>query len=207
LRFKLLLVIMGVMLIAVYGALAVLIVGFSGPRSAQTAPTPESGRGEGPLTAREAYALASSEAQTWREDAQLVNATASWANVGSEEQLLRDVAWGFAFFSQQSAETEILSVTRAGAERSHEMRGTSSAGMADVASWQVDSPEVVNLFLDHGGRDFLNQHPGATITLRLGPEEDNSRLVWLAMGIQSADKATFVLQVDASTGEVLTATP
>jgi hypothetical protein len=207
LRFKLLLAIMGVMLIAVYGALAVLIVGFSGPRAAETAPTTESGVGEGPLTAREAYALASSEAQNWREDAQLVNATASWANVGSEEQLLRDVAWGFTFFSPQSAETQIFSVTRMGAERAREMRGTSTAGMADVASWQVDSPEVVNLFLNHGGSDFLNQHPGATITLRLGPEQDGSRLVWLAMGIQSADKATFVLQVDAGTGEVLSAAP
>lgn len=206
-RFKLLLVILGVMLIAVYGALAVLVVGFSGPRSADTAPTPESGAAEGPLTAREAYALASSEAQSWREDAQLTSATASWANVASEEQLAQDVAWGFTFFSPQSAETQILSVTREGAERSHEMRSTSTSSVADVASWQVDSPEVVSLFLDNGGREFLSQHPGATITLRLGPEVDSPRLVWLAMGIQSADKATFVLQVDASTGEVLSATP
>jgi uncharacterized membrane protein YkoI len=66
---------------------------------------------------------------------------------------------------------------------------------------------VLSLLLEHGGRDFLNQHPGATITLRLSSEEENARLVWLAMGIQSADKATFVLQVDASTGEVLSDTP
>jgi hypothetical protein len=208
LKFKLLLVIMGVMLIAVYGALAVLIVGLSGPRSAEIAPTtPETGAGEGPLTAREAYAMASSEAQNWREDAQLVNATASWANVASEEQLAEEVAWGFTFLSPQSAETQILSVTRAGAERSHEMRSTSTSRVADLTSWQVDSPDVVNLFLDHGGREFLNQHPGATITLRLGPEQESSRLVWLAMGIQSADKSTFVLQVDANTGEVISAAP
>jgi uncharacterized membrane protein YkoI len=31
--------------------------------------------------------------------------------------------------------------------------------------------------------------------------------VWLAMGIQSADKSTMVLEVDASTGEVLNDTP
>ena len=206
-KFKLLIVILGAMLIAVYGALAVLIVGFSGPASPESTPTSEGGAGEGPLTAREAYALAVSEAQNWREDAQLVSATASWANVGSEEQLAEDVAWGFTFLSQQSAETQILSVTRVGAERAREMRSTSAVRAADVASWQVDSPQALALFLEHGGRDFLSQHPGATITLRLGPEEESSRLVWLAIGIQSADKSTMVLKVDASTGEVLNDTP
>ena len=206
-KFKLLIVILGAMLIAVYGALAVLIVGFSGPGSADTAPTSESGAGEGPLTAREAYALALSEARNWQDDALLVSATASWANVASEQQLAEDVAWGLTFLSQQSAEMQILSVTRLGAERAREMRSTSAMRAADVASWQVDSPEVVNLFLEHGGRDFLSQHPGATISLRLGPEEESSRLVWLAIGIQSADKSTMVLKVDASTGEVLNDTP
>jgi len=207
LRFKLVLVILGVVLVLVYGTLAVLIVGFSGRGSAATAPTSEGGTGDGPLTAREAYALAVSEAQNWREDAQLVSATASWANVASEEQLAADVAWGFTFLSAQSAETQILSVTRVGAERAREMRSPSSMRTADVTSWQVDSPEVVNLFLEQGGRDFLSQHPGATISLRLGQEEESSRLVWLAIAIQSAEKATMVLKVDASTGEVLNDTP
>jgi hypothetical protein len=151
--------------------------------------------------------LAVSEAQNWREDAQLVSATASWANVASEGQLAEDVAWGFTFLSEQSAEMQILSVTRLGAERAREMRSTSTLRVADVASWQVDSPQALALFLEHGGRDFLSQHPGATISLRLGPEEESSRLVWLAIGIHSADKSTMVLEVDASTGEVLNDTP
>jgi hypothetical protein len=193
--------------ILVYGTLAILIIGFSGSGSPQSSPPTDSGPTEVPLTGREAYALAASEARNWQDDAQLVSATASWANVASEEQLAEDVAWGFTFLSAQSAETQIVSVTRVGAERAREMRSTSTMRTADVASWQVDSPEVVNLLLEHGGRDFLNQHPGATISLRLGPEEESSRLVWLAIGIQSADKSTMVLKVDASTGEVLNDTP
>lgn len=206
-RIKLVLVILGVILVLVYGTLAVLVVGFSGRGLPQSSPPPDSGLTNTPLMAKEAYALALSEARNWQEDAQLVNATASWANVSSEEQLAADVAWGFTFLSQQSAETQILSVTRVGAERAREMRSTSAVRAADVASWQVDSPEVVDLFLEHGGRDFLSQHPGATISLRLGPEEGSSRLLWLAMGIQSADKATMVLEVDAGTGEVHNDTP
>jgi hypothetical protein len=207
LKFKLLILILGVMLILVYGALAILIVGFSGPRSADTAPTPESSAAEGPLTAREAYALAVSEARQWQEDAQLVNATASWANVSSEQQLGQDVVWGFTFLSGQSAEVEIISVTRLGAERVRAMRATSTVRTTDLTSWGLDSSEAVNLLLEHGGRDFISQHPGATITLRLGPEEQGTRLVWLGLGIQSADRSTMVLEIDASTGEVLNATP
>jgi hypothetical protein len=206
LRFKLVLVILGVVLVLVYGTLAVLVVGFSGRGLPQSSPPTDSGLTDVPLTAKEAYALALSEARSWQNDAQLVSATASWANVGSEEQLLQDVAWGFTFLSAQSAETQIISVTRLGAERVREMRSSSAVRTADVASWQVDSPEVVSLFLEHGGRDFVNQHPGATISLRLGPEEENARLVWLAIGIHSVDKSTMVLEVDASTGEVLDGT-
>ena len=206
-KFKLLIVILGAMLIAVYGALAVLIVGFSGNAPPGSTPTSESGADEGPLTAREAYALAVSEAQNWREDSQLANASASWVNVSSEEQLAADVAWGFTFLSAQSREAKIVSVTRLGAESARSMPSTATMGTADVSLWDVDSPEAVNLLLEHGGRDFLSQHPGATISLRLGPEEESSRLVWLAIGIQSADKSTMVLKVDASTGEVLNDTP
>lgn len=206
-RFKLLLVILGVIVVLVYGTLAILIIGVSGSGSPESTPTSRSGAGEGPLTAREAYALAVSEAQNWREDAQLENATASWLDVASEEQLAADVAWGFTFLSAQSREAKILSVTRLGAESARDMPSTAAMRAADVALWDVDSPEVLSLLLEHGGRDFLNQHPGATISLRLGPEEDSSRLVWLAIGIQSADRSTMVLEVDASTGEVLNDTP
>ena len=79
--------------------------------------------------------------------------------------------------------------------------------IVDMALWQVESPQVLRLFLDHGGRDFLAQYPGATVTLRLGPETDGERLVWLASGIHSADGSTMTLQVDASTGEVTGPTP
>jgi hypothetical protein len=207
LRFKLILVILGVILVLVYGTLAILVVGFSGAGSPQSSPPTDGGPTEAPLTAREAYALALSEARNWQNDAQLVSATANWANVGAEDRLLQDVAWGFTFLSGQSAEAQIVSVTRVGAERAREMRSTSTMRTADVTSWQVDSPEVVDLFLEHGGRDFLSQHPGGTINLRLGPDEESSRLVWLAIGIQSADKSTIVLKVDAGTGEVLNDTP
>jgi hypothetical protein len=207
LRFKLVLVILGVVLVLVYGTLAVLIVGFSGPASLQSTPTTENGAAEGPLTAREAYALAVSEAQKWQEDAQLMNATASWANVSSKEQLTADVAWGFTFLSAQSREANIVSVTRMGAESARDMPSTSAMRTVDLTSWDIDSPEVVSLLLEHGGRDFLSQHPGATISLRLGPEEDSPRLVWLAIGIHSADKSTMVLKIDASTGELLNNAP
>ena len=206
-RFKLLLVILGAILLLVYGTLAILIFGFSGPGSPESSPTAESGSTQAPLTAREAYALALSEARNWQDDAQLVSATASWNNIDAEEQLFEDVAWGFTFLSAQSAQTQIISVTRVGAERVREARSTSSVRTADVASWQVDSPEVVNLFLEHGGRDFLSQHPGATISLRLASEEDSDRLAWLAIGIQSAEKATMVLKLDAGTGELLATAP
>lgn len=197
-KFKLLMIILGVMVVAVYGVLAILVLGVSGPGP--------SSQSEVDLTAKEAYPTALEAAQAWQADAQLVSATASWRDLAAEQLLEEDASWGFTFFSPQARQIRIVSVTGQGPEGVESLDVPPTVRITDVALWQVDSPQVLRLFLDHGGRDFLTQHPGATVTLRLGPEERGERVVWLAFGIYSADRSTMTLQVDASSGEVISPT-
>lgn len=196
-KFKLLMIILGVMVVAVYGVLAILVLGVSG-----SGPSSES-EADSNLTAKEAYPVALEVAQAWQADAQLVSATASWRDLTAEQLLEEDASWGFTFFAPQARQIRIVSVTGQGAEGVESIDVPPTVRIADVALWEVDSPQVLRLFLDHGARDFLTQHPGATVTLRLGPEEGGERVVWLAFGIYSADRSTMTLQVDASTGEVI----
>ena len=201
-RFRLLLVILGVLVIAVYGTLAVLILAMSGTDSAMEEPPP------GPaVTARDTYPAAVTEAQTWQPESQLVSATASWSNVQSEEDLEEVAAWGFTFLSPQTRKIRVVSVTPDGAQHVQTADAGPKTRAVEVSAWQVDSTEVVDLFLNNGGGGFLAQHPGATVSLRVGLEEDSDRLVWYAMGIHSAERATLVIAVDATSGELLSTTP
>jgi hypothetical protein len=206
-RIRLLLIIMGVLVIVVYGTLAILVVAMGGSESAEAPPPGEEATPNLVETAREYYPAAVTEAQTWQTDAQLVSATASWSNVESEEDLQRPATWGYTFFSPQTRLVQVLSVTPDGAEQVQTLDATATTRGVDTSLWQVDSEQVLSLFLDSGGRDFLAQHPGATVTLRVGLDESGERLVWYAMGIYSPERATLVVTVDATTGELLSRAP
>lgn len=190
---KLLLVILGVAVVAIYGVLAVLLLGGPGRGTS-------SGAG---FTAKEAYPIALEAAQAWQGDARFVSATASWRDVTAEQLLEEDVTWGFNFFSPQTRQIRIISVTKEGTEGVEGINIPPNIRIVDVTSWQVDSPHVLDLFLSHGGRDFLAQYPDATVSLRLGPQDDGEGLVWMAFGIYSPDKTTMTLLVDANSAQVM----
>jgi hypothetical protein len=206
-RIRLILIIMGVLVIVVYGTLAVLVVAMGGSDSGES--VPPGGESEPNLveTAREYYPAAATEAQSWQTDAQLVNATATWSNVQSEEDLHEAAAWGYTFLSPETRLVSVVSVTPDGAEQVQTLDATATTRGVDASLWQVDSEQVLSVFLDNGGRDFLAQYPGATVTLRIGPDESGERLVWYAMGIYSPERATLVVTVDATTGELLSKAP
>lgn len=206
-RIRLILIIMGVLVIVVYGALAVLVVAVGGSDSGETVPPGEESAPNTAETAREYYPAAVIDAQSWQTDAQLVNATASWSDVQGEEDLQEAAAWGYTFLSPQTRLVRVVSVTPDGAEQVQTMDATATTRGVDASLWQVDSEQVLNLFLDNGGRDFVAQYPGATVTLRIGLDESGETLVWYTMGIYSPERATLVVTVDATTGELLSKAP
>ena len=206
-RLKLLLVILGIMLIAVYGTLAVLILAFSDRGAPESTPQEEGSELASTATAMNAYPAALSEAQNWQTDAQLVSVTASWANVSSETDLIEEAPWGFTFFSPQTRLVAVVSVSAHGAAVAQTSSATAKTRPFEPAAWQVDSTDVLKLFLNNGGRAFVTEHPGATVSLRGGLEESGARLVWYAIGLHSGDRATLVVAIDATSGDVLSVTP
>jgi hypothetical protein len=195
LKTKLLLIVLGAAVVAIYGTLAILLLGGTGLSAS---------RGTD-FTAKEAYPIALEAGQAWQGDAQFVSATASWRDLTAEQLLEENATWGFTFFSPQTRQIRIISVTEGGAEGTKGINIPPNVHTVDVASWQVDSPQVLDLFLNNGGRDFLAQYPDATVSLRLGPQDGGERLVWMAFSIYSPDKRTMTLIVDANSGEIIDA--
>jgi hypothetical protein len=182
------------LVVATYAILAILLVN----SSARRAPDKPG------FTAQEALPSAQEAAGAWQEDAQLVSANASWRRLPADELLEEEVSWAFAYFSPGARSLRIFHVTPEGAEEAETMDANPNAKVVDAGSWQVDSPDVLNTFLNQGGREFLSQNPEATISLRLGSTEDGGSSVWLAMGISSEDKKTIVIQIDPVSGETTT---
>jgi len=192
LKLRYLIIGLGLLVVVVYAAFVIVLAGVL-----RTGTSAKPG-----FTAKEAYPGALKAAQAWQGDAQLVSANASWRDLKAEELLEEEVSWGFTFFSPQTRSIRIFAVTPAGAQGVESIDVTPRTRVVDVGLWQVDSPEVLAVFLDHGGRDFLTQHPGATVSLRLGPGEGDEPSVWLAFGISSANSNTFTVQIDPGSGEV-----
>lgn len=184
------------LIVVTYGILAVLVLRL---RATGTAAVPG-------FSAREAYPVALGEAQAWQEDCQLVSLNASWRGA-DPEALLEDeeVSWSFAFFSPRTRSLAVFAVTSHGAKRVDSRDASPNTRTIESDLWEVDSPQVLTSFLNQGGRDLLAQDPAATVSLRLGPGEEENSMTWLAIGISSDKKSTVTVEVDPTSGEILAA--
>lgn len=193
LRARLLLLGLAAVVVVVYVALGYYV--FQSRRPTVSSP-------ETAFTAQIAYPLAEGEAKEWRDDAYLLSATAAWSQVTEKGLREGKTSWAFYFLSPLARQIRVFSVTAEGVAGTRTMDALSVPSGADLSRWQADSPEVIKIFLDQGGRDFLARHPGAAVHVRLAAQGDG-RLVWMASGLSSQDKSTFSLEIDATTGEVI----
>ena len=193
LRARLLLWGLAGVVVVVYGALGFYV--FQSRRPAASSP-------ETAFTAQTAYPLAEGAAKDWRDDAYLLSATAAWSQ--ATEKGLREgkTSWAFYFLSPLARQIRVFSVTAEGVAGTRTMDALSVPSGIDPSRWQVDNPEVIRLFLEQGGQGFMEQHPDASLHLRLAADEDG-RLVWMASSLSSGSKENLSVKIDAQTGEVI----
>lgn len=193
LRSKLLLWGLAGVVVVVYAALGFYLL--QSRRPATSSP-------ETAFTAQTAYPLAEGAAKAWRDDAYLLSGTAAWSQTAEKALQEGKTSWAFYFLSPLARQIRVFSVTAEEVAGIRTMDALSVPSGVDLSRWQMDSPQVIKIFLDQGGRDFLTRHPGAAVHLRLAAQEDG-RLVWMASGLSSQNESSFSLEVDATTGEVI----
>lgn len=189
--------------VAVYGALLFIVSG--GLRGSP----PQAGSPGRPtpayevLTAKEAYPRAEKVAREWRNDAWLSSATAAWNRPTVDELMKGQTAWGFSFVSPSAGETAIVTVIGQQAGLVQVQPVSKVPEILDVVGWQVDSPQAIRMFLDHGGEGFLRDYPESEIHLRLSTRAEEGTISWLAIGLSADGQSSSFLQIDAITGRVL----
>lgn len=198
--------IIGVLLlivVAVYGALLFVVSGGLEGGLPQAGSSGEPTPAYKVLTAKEAYPRAEKVAREWQSDARLSGATAAWNQPTVAELTTGRTAWGFSFASPSVKETAIVTVIGQQAELVRVQQASKVPELLDVAGWQVDSPQAIGIFLDHGGEGFLRDHPQSEIHLRLSTRAEEGTISWLVIGLSADGQSSAYLQIDAITGRVL----
>ncbi|HFE66585.1 MAG TPA: hypothetical protein ENJ93_04915 [Chloroflexi bacterium] len=157
-------------------------------------------------TAKVAYAAAQNEAQAWQADAELLNASATWPQGATAQQLLDgETSWGFTFYSPSAQEVAVISVVEDQASLISTGPHTQENPVLNVSGWNLDSQEVIRSLLEAGGNDFINQEQVTTLTTALftDDQEQNGRMEWQASLISLANGRALTLRIDATSGEIL----
>lgn len=213
--------ILGILLVVLLGVVLVLVLliwfqpqpgNIGAPQNSATiiamqannvAPTPE----QPGQTAVLAYAAAQQAARGWQTDAVLLNATASWPQ-GAGELLIASgqAEWRFTFYSPQAGQAAFIRFddNQQAVVQSTSAYTPTSEPVAATA-WTIDSVEATQIFLDAGGRDFLNQEQITVFNMSLEAENtDNpNQLTWALSMLAPGSNRALTLTIDATNGAVV----
>ncbi len=154
-----------------------------------------------PQSAHISFVAAQREAVLWHEDAQLLNATATWASGTTLENFMpNNAVWAYAFYSPSSDRVALISVTEE-TQIYPDQPANEAVHPIAPGAWQMDSVELVELLMNNGGKQFLQSNGRSALTLSLG--KNQNRIEWLADLISDETGAFLSIVTDANSGEIL----
>ncbi len=158
-------------------------------------------------TARFAYAAAQQTAVSDHPDAVLLSASADWPH-GSGLAQLEDgeTTWIFGFYSPTTEKTAVYAV--ADGEVSYIGENTyqpTISPLINVGSWEIDSNEAMQLFLDAGARAFIQREGVTTTTFTFSTDNPDDYIEWNMIIFSTKTSNAFQLNVNATTGEIIPA--
>ncbi len=154
-----------------------------------------------PQSARNLYPLADQAARSWQKDARLVSASASWLFV-EIDHLSQPTNWTFQFFSPRTQKMYVVSVSDQQVTTIRDSLSPYTLPSASVERWSLDSHQALAAWLNHGGGDFLKQHPIVDVNAMLRPGDGES-LEWVVIGAVRDSQTMYQLRIDARSGAVL----
>ena len=163
------------------------------------------------MTAREAYDVAWPEVELWSPDAVLSEASCDLDANWEGDDRGKCLEWDFYFLQSDGAGMDVpgYEVVVYAGQIDTLLGGEDYYFIEDSvgAEW-VDTPDIVQAFLDHGGRAFLDQNVAHVSELRLYRGAGGA--VWTVKAERASAElpSHLTLEFDAATGSVLaTATP
>lgn len=157
-------------------------------------------------TAKLAYVTAERLATSWQEDAELLNATATWSQGATLSSLQSgETTWAFTFYSPATQRATTISVLEDQANFVSETASPIAYNLNDVTGWQLDSHEAIQILLNQGGYNFINQEGVTILTMALMTDDTtpSNRMEWLVSLIGTESGNSIDLRINATSGEIL----
>lgn len=157
-----------------------------------------------------AYAAAQNTAVAWQPDAQLFNAQATWPQGSTADELRQGkTSWGFTFYSPAAQQIAIFSVVEDAVSLVSQGEHVQTDPLLQASGWNLDSQDAIDIFLANGGSAFMAEAGVSTLTMALmaSDGEENGRLEWQMTLFSHQSGQVFTLQVDATSGEILSSNP
>ena len=163
-------------------------------------------------TALFAFVAARKVAIDWQADAQLLNATATWPQGTTADELLTgETTWGFTFYSPDKGNSLTLSVIENNAQIITQGNVNQAYTPLDITGWKVDSDDAIRELLNNGGAQFINEEGITILTMALLADNLNNtnQIEWLLSLISTQSGRVMDLRINAHSGEIveLTQTP
>ncbi len=196
---KLTLLGLGALCLSLYGYLfwsrRVTSTAAPGPAAESRAPAKE------PIDLWNAYHQALAAAQEDRA-VEPVSASAQW-QTATEAALLGGAGqWSFKFYAPESKSVLHVVVTPEAARLVKQTRASHQPITLTEGAWLDGPRDPLLVFLARGGRDFLEQHPQAVVTVHLaGGEGQGPR--WDVAALTTGDRSVLALRIDAESLQVL----
>lgn len=153
-------------------------------------------------TALAAYAVAQRALQDWHSDAVLLNASATWPRTANASDLGQGVGnWAYTFYSPGSNSITLVSVRGDDAKRLSESVYSQQTAPLDAGGWRLDSQQAVQVFLNNGGAQFLQEQGASTLLMQLTTSE--AQVTWFLSLYAEGSGRSYSMRINATTGDVL----
>ncbi len=153
-------------------------------------------------TALAAYAMAQRAVQDWHSDAVLLNASATWPRSANANELGKGLAnWAYTFYSPGNNSITLVSVRGDDARRLSESVYNQPAAPLDAGGWRLDSQQAVQVFLNNGGAQFLQEQGPSTLLMQLTTSE--AQVTWFLSLYAEGSGRSYSMRINATTGDVL----
>lgn len=192
---KMTLLVLAIMAASVYGYL------FWGGRLARRSPGADPAPSQPSVELWDAYERAQVVAQTNATAAPAVSASAQWQRATPKGLLTGASQWSFKFYAAESA--EIVHVVVGG--EAARLAGRTSAPNAPTTlregAWLDGPRDPLLVFLAHGGRDFLEKHREAVVSVHLA-EVAAEGASWDVAALSTENGSVLAVCIDAETLKV-----
>ena len=156
-------------------------------------------------TARFAYAAAQQTAVSDYADAVLLTASADWPH-GSGLAQLEDgeTTWIFSFYSPSTGKTAVYAVADSAVSYITESTYQPTISpLISVGSWEIDSDDAMQRFLDAGARAFIQREGVTTTTFTFSTDNPDDYIEWNMIIFSTKTSNAFQLKVNATTGDII----